>query len=241
MRRFERGAVSGDSTGKPWGGLFGRIGARREADGEAVPTLSESAAPGSVNGTKALRKFLSVLTSRPDPVLLDLGPVIGANVSFFGEQLGCKILVEDLYSDIERHERSGTTANLASFLAKRFPQADASVDGILCWDLLDFLEPAAAQALAVELSRVLAVDGALLGFFSTSSSREANFVKYVVVDDGNLRHRPYGPQRMRSRVLQNRDIIRMFEKLRVSDSFLLQTNIREILFRKPAYLAASQG
>jgi hypothetical protein len=26
--------------------------------------------------------------------------------------------------------------------------------------------------------------------------------------------------------------------LRVSDSFLLQTNIREILFRKPAYLAS---
>jgi hypothetical protein len=37
-------------------------------------------------------------------------------------------------------------------------------------------------------------------------------------------------------VLQNRDIIRMFETLRVSDSFLLQTNLREILFRKPAYL-----
>ena len=115
------------------------------------------------------------------------------------------------------------------------------MDGILCWDLLDFLDAAAAQALAVELSRVLAVDGALLGFFSTSSSHEANFVKYVVIDDVNLRHRPYGPQRKRSRVLQNRDIIRMFEKLRVSDSFLLQTNIREILFRKPAYLAASQG
>jgi hypothetical protein len=64
-------------------------------------------------------------------------------------------------------------------------------------------------------------------------------VKYVVVDDLNLRHRPYGPPRMRSRVLQNRDIIRLFERLRVSDSFLLQTNIREILFRKPAYLAST--
>ncbi len=31
-----------------------------------------------------------------------------------------------------------------------------------------------------------------------------------------------------------RDIIRLFHGLRVSDSFLLQNNLREILFRKPA-------
>jgi hypothetical protein len=85
----------------------------------------------------------------------------------------------------------------------------------------------------------LKVDGALLGFFSTASTREATFTKYVVVDDVSLRHKPYGPQRTRTRVLQNRDIIKLFERLRVSDSFLLQTNVREILFRKPSYLASA--
>ena len=103
--------------------------------------------------TKALRKFLATLTSRPNPVLLDLGPVIGANVSYFGEQLGCKIFVEDLYTDVERHDREGKGGDLAAFFTKRFQQADGSVDGILCWDLLDFLEPAAAPALAAQLSR----------------------------------------------------------------------------------------
>ena len=38
-------------------------------------------------------------------------------------------------------------------------------------------------------------------------------------------------------MLLNRDIIRLFAGLRVSDSFLLQNNLREILFRKPAYAA----
>ena len=40
------------------------------------------------------------------PVLLDLGPVVGANVAFFGEQLGCKIFIEDLFADIDRHTRA---------------------------------------------------------------------------------------------------------------------------------------
>jgi hypothetical protein len=49
----------------------------------------------------------------------------------------------------------------------------------------------------------------------------------------NLRYRPYPASRGRQASLQNRDIIRLFPNLRVSDSFLLQNNIREILFRKP--------
>ncbi len=174
--------MASESTGKAWAGLFGRAGARR-GDAEEPLSLAEPAPSGSTYATKALKKFLATLTSRPDPVLLDLGPVIGSNVSFFGEQLGCKIFVEDVYADIDRHERAGTTGDLAAFLAKRFTHAEGSIDGILCWDLLDFLDPASAQVVATALSRMLAVDGALLGFFSTATARDATFVKYVVVDD----------------------------------------------------------
>ncbi len=92
--------------------------------------------------------------------------------------------------------------------------------------------------MADHLTRVLAVNGALFGFFGTAQPRESRLTKFVVVDESNLRHRPYSTPRMRQPVLQNRDIIRLFERLRVSDSFLLQTNVREILFRKPAYLTS---
>ena len=40
-------------------------------------------------------------------MLLDLGPVIGSNLTFFGETLGCKVFIEDLYADLERHVRAG--------------------------------------------------------------------------------------------------------------------------------------
>ena len=230
-------SVAGETPERGWGGLLGRLGGKRLVD-EVAPTspVASPAAPGAQFPTKALRKFLTTLTSRPNPVLLDLGPVIGANVSFFGEQLGCKIIVEDLYADIDRQRQHGDEA-LATFFAKRFSQQDRSVDGILCWDVLDFLPPRAAQAVAAQLTRVLAVDGALLGFFSTAATRETTFTKFVVADEQTLRHRPYGTVRTRSRVLQNRDIIKLFEGLRVSDSFLLQMHLREILFRKPAYLS----
>ena len=110
------------------------------------------------------------------------------------------------------------------------------MDGVLCWDLFDFLDRSSAQAAAEQLSRVLAVNGALFGFFGMTRPSEVRLTKFVVVDDANLRHRPYSTPRMRQAVLQNRDITRLFEPLRVSDSFLLKNNVREILFRKPDYM-----
>jgi hypothetical protein len=216
-------------------GLLDRIATRRP---DFEPPLASSPADELVFATKALRKFLTALTSRGSPVLLDLGPVVGSNVSFFGEQLGCKILVEDIYADIDRHVRSGKIEELPDFLKKRFVQADGTVDGILCWDLIDYLDRPSALALADQLTRVLRPEGTLLGFFGTAQTRDTRYTKYIIVDEVNLKHRSYNAARGRQSVLLNRDIIRLFSGLRVSDSFLLQNNLREILFRKPTYQTA---
>jgi hypothetical protein len=215
-------------------GLLDRL-APRKSEPDARPRgPSPGGADDPVFATKALQKFLSTLTSRTLPVLLDLGPVVGSNVSFFGEQLGCKIFVEDIFADVDRHVRDGTLDQLPAFLSKRFPQADGEVDGILCWDLLDYLDRPAAQALAAQLTRVLRPDGALLGFFGSAPSQAAQYTKFIIVDDVTLKYRSYPASRGRQAVLQNRDISRLFPDLRVSESILLKTNLREVLFRKPA-------
>jgi hypothetical protein len=217
--------------------LFSFLGGRRR---DETPEPGAAAVPASedpVFPTKALQKFLSLLAPKDGPVLLDLGPVVGGNVQFFGEHLGCRFRVEDLYSDLERHARSGTTDSLPEFFATRFKQAPGSVDGILCWDVFDFLERPAAQALATALTAMLRPDGVLMGFFSSAEGRDQVYTKYTVVDETSLRYRTYPAARPRQRNLLNRDIIKLFDGLRVSESYLMKTHIREILLRKPAYLA----
>src|SRR5437016_13014825 len=107
-------------------GLLDRI-APRKSEPDVVPTVSV-AAGDPVFATKALRKFLTCLTSRESPVLLDLGPVVGSNVSFFGEQLGCKIFVEDIFADLDRHIREDRLDALPAFLKTRFMEESGSVD-----------------------------------------------------------------------------------------------------------------
>ena len=172
-------------------GLLDRI-APRKPEPDARLSVAD-VADDPVFATKALKKFLITLTSRDMPVLLDLGPVVGSNVSFFGEQLGCKIFVEDLFADLDRHIREGKLENLPGFLQKRFPQKTGAVDGILCWDLIDYLDRPAAQALATELMRVLRPDGALLGFFGTAQPRDTRYTKFIILDDLTLKYRSYPP------------------------------------------------
>jgi len=202
------------------------------SDGAGVP-VAAATHDGQIFPTKALRKFLASLTSRESPVLLDLGPVVGSNVEFFGERLGCKIIIEDLFADLDRHFRNGATP-FAECLSGRLKHKPASVDGILCWNFFDFLEPAAAQALGAALTKLVGPDGAVLGFFTTAAVSDSRFAKYIILDEDTLKQKPYGDSGRKQRALQNRDIIRLFDGLKVSESFLLKTNVREFLFRKPA-------
>ena len=214
--------------------FFGMFGTRRIADAGPAPDTSVTNVAEASYPTKALHKFLGSLAAAEGPLLVDLGPVVGSNVTFFGEQLGCRLRVEDIAKDIDRHVKSDTIDQLPEFFSKRFAEKAGTVDGILCWDVLDYLDRPAAQALATALSSLLRPDGCVLGFFSTANSPEALYTKYVVVDDATLRYRTYPASRPRQRSLLNGDIIKLFKDLRVTDSFLMKSKVREMLFRKPA-------
>lgn len=183
--------------------------------------------------SKAFPKFLSALKNQPEPsVVIDLGPVIGSNVAFLGERLGCKLFIEDLVSELDRYKKSGATEGPSAALRARLRHGEGAVDGVLCWDFFDFLDKPAATALATHVSRMLRPGGAVMGFFSTTAVERAPFSKFEIADDQSLRRRHHPGAGGPKYPLQNREIIKIFEGLAVSESFLLKSNTREILLRK---------
>jgi hypothetical protein len=210
-----------------------KFGKKSDPRGASVADAPAPKGPDPVIASKALPKFVAALSQKQSSVLLDFGPVIGANVAFFGEQLGCKLFIEDLAVELDRHTKADTREQLPEALVKHFPKEDRSVDGILCWDLFDFLEKPAATAVAREIVRVLKPGGAVMGFFCTSPAERSPFTKFEIINDqSSLRHKHHPGVGGQKFVLQNRDIIKMFEGLFVSDSFLLKSNTREILLRR---------
>jgi hypothetical protein len=217
--------------------LFTRFGSRRGAEAPS-PAAPQVCVEDEVLGpTKAFQKIVASLAARTSPVLVDVGSVVGVNVAYFGERLGCKIHIANLYEELDRHIRERTLDRFVDCARERLSLPEGSVDGVLCWDLLDYLNHEQAQVVATELTRILGVNGALLAFFHPAAEQEPFYVKYIVVDEATLKHRRCPGLRARQGGLQNRDVIKLFSGLRVSDSFLLKSNVREIVLKKPAYLA----
>jgi hypothetical protein len=175
--------------------------------------------------------------TRPMAEVLDLGPAIGSNIAFLGERIGCKIHVKDLYADLERHAHEDALARFPEFLEGSFCAYKAeSIDAVLCWDIFDYLAPPTAGLLAGTLIQALRPGGALLALFGGGGATETSYTRYVIEDERHLRYRFSAAACPRQRPLQNRDILALFPGLKLFDSVLLKSGIREVLFRKPEEL-----
>jgi hypothetical protein len=207
-------------------------GGRKDVEPSAPPPASDTVRE-PVQHSKVLPKVLAALSHVPGPVLMDLGPVVGSNISFFGEHLACRFLVEDLFAVVESFARRGTRDGLAAALVARLQRAPGSVDGIICWDLFDYLDKPSAQALAAHLVSLLRPGGVLYGFFGSTAADLTHYTRFIVDGPEALRLKSTPAAPTRRNVLVTRDINRMFEGLTVSESVLLKSNARETLFRKP--------
>jgi hypothetical protein len=169
--------------------------------------------------------------------VLDLGPAIGSNIAFLGERIGCRIHVKDLYADLDRHAHEDALARFPEFLdASLRDYAAETIDAALCWDIFDYLAPPAASVLTGTLIPALRPGGALLAFFGGGATPEKSYTRYVIEDEGHLRYRVAPAVCPRQRPLQNREILALFPGLKLVDSVLLKSGVRELLFRKPEEL-----
>ena len=165
------------------------------------------------------------------------GPVVGSNVAFFGDRLSCKIYVEDFVAEVESRARRGERAKLMQSFEARLKLLPESVDGILCWNLFDFLDRPTGQALAGRLARRLRQGGALYGWFGTTAiisppTRDSSSKRWT--GSGCVRIR-----RPRAAERPHRDIIKMFDGLVVAESVLLKSSTRGRCSGKPRNLILS--
>ena len=121
-------------------GLVARLGGG--SFGRDQPTRDEAAAlsvPERVLPTREIGILVDALRSRESPLLLDLGRAVGENVAFYTTQLGCRLVVADLFADLDERLSAGEPAEGRNeeWIAGRIRQDPESVDALLCWDTLE--------------------------------------------------------------------------------------------------------
>ena len=129
----------GDGSIRAIGDFVSHLGSRRAQSVVVADVAARASGQGPVFPTKPLSRFLVPLRERAAPVVVDLGTAVGSNVTFLGEQLGCKLFVEDLLADFGPAAEEDVDEKQESDARLRLAHADTSVDGVLCWDVLEYL------------------------------------------------------------------------------------------------------
>ena len=210
------------------------------ASGRRVDTNGLVSASDAVSSTLILSRFVNELQAKLAPVILDFGPAIGANVTFLGEQFGgFKLFVEDLLANLPLPSKPGGEDE-PEVTAPRLLYPNEGVDGILCWDVFDYLGSKAGFALAKEVVRILRPGGLVLLCHGTENLSASGPTGYEIIDQNSLRYRFRSGVALRSRrVIQSGEVTRLFSSLTITDSILLKSHMREVLLRKPSKLVAA--
>ncbi len=108
--------------------------------------------------------------------------------------------------------------------------ADASVDAVLLWDLLDYVDGELAPRLVDRLARLVRDGGVVLAIFHGRATE--GFNRYRILDNQNLELIPASTLFPVQHIFQNREIQNLFGRFRSSKTFVGRENLREAVFTK---------
>jgi len=194
-----------------------------------------------------LKEFLWSLDGFTHGTMLDLGPVSQTTTSFFIERgfraCSCDLLRawKEFRSGEEQLLESAVGGTLTPpeqaaerrvecFLQRTLTYPENSLDAILLWDRLDYLDPAMVAPVVAALSGMLASGGVIFALFN--SRKPGTFRRYRVVDSLTLQMLPAMDEASFQRIFQNREIQDLFPHYRRARSFVSRDQLREVLFIK---------
>ena len=186
--------------------------------------------------SRGLEQFVGSFRDLSGLAILDLGGANQENVNFI-TSLGHKFYSEDflrVFQETFAGDRADQSnpSRIEYFLGQVLDYPDEQFDGVMAWDLLEYMEPALLSAALDRLSRILKPKGYLLAFFHSDERLESvPCYSFRIEDIRNLQVCEYGT-RAPSQLFNNRRLEKLFQKFESVKFFLTRERLREVIVRK---------
>lgn len=215
-------------------GDFKRFLRRALGQSESAPAAAgESQGTPVLRRSSGLREFWKGIEGEPGLQILDMGAVSQANISFITE-LGYKVYTADLLQTILRFTpKEGQTvepmAQSEAFFRDNLNFSEGQFDGILCWDLFDFVSDPLIKPLVARLHHCLKPKGAVLSFFHTGAAgQQVKMYQYRIRSEDTLQMTERGLGKLQ-RHFNNRTIENLFRDFASLKFYLSRDNLREVI------------
>jgi hypothetical protein len=189
---------------------------------------AEDFKPRHSNG---LDQFFSYIKGESGLSILDLAGANQSNVSFI-TNLGHRIYSEDFLRSLRFATNGDGQPHLDSFLSTNLNHPESSFDGVLVWDVLEYLSPPLLAATIDRLLRITKPGSYMLAVFQAQEKAESvpeysfriqDSKTLLVADRG--RHKP-------EQVFNNRSLEKLFHDFESLKFFLAKDKLREVIVRR---------
>jgi ubiquinone/menaquinone biosynthesis C-methylase UbiE len=185
-----------------------------------------------------LDQFCASLEERPGLSILDLAGASQATVSFL-TNYGHRLYSDDFLHQLDQcfgegdfYENQANPLKAGRFLESVVEFPEASFDGALVWDTLQFLNPALLETVVGRLHRVLKPGCSLLAFFHAEERAETiPSYSYRISDHRTILLAPRG-RRKPAQFFNNRSLERLFQDFASVKFFLTRDHLREVIVRR---------
>jgi SAM-dependent methyltransferase len=201
-----------------------------------LPAGSDQSEMFRTRTSRGLEQFVGSLRELSGLAILDLGGANQENVNFI-TNLGHKFYSEEflrIFQEIFAGDPADQSnpSRIEYFLGQVLDYPDEQFDGVMAWDLLEYMEPPLLAAAIDRLGRILKPKGYLLAFFhSDDRIDEVPCYSFRIEDPRNLQVCEYG-KRVQSQLFNNRRLEKLFQRFESVKFFLTRECLREVIVRK---------
>ena len=181
--------------------------------------------------SNGLDQFFSYIKGESALSILDLAGVNQANVSFI-TNLGHRIYSEDFLRSLQLADNGDALPRVDAFLSQNLNHPDGAFDGVLVWDVLEYLSAPLLAATVERLHRIVKPGSYLLAVFQAHEKvQSVPQYSFRIQDSKTLLVADRG-RRKPEQIFNNRSLEKLFQEFESLKFFLARDKLREVIVRR---------
>jgi 2-polyprenyl-3-methyl-5-hydroxy-6-metoxy-1,4-benzoquinol methylase len=190
----------------------------------------------STRQSRGLEQFFGYIRDVSGLTILDLGGATQQNVNFI-TNLGHRLYSEDFLQIL--HETFGVNdtvdqsnpGRIEYFLRQALDYSEGQFDGVLVWDVLEYLEPPLLTAVIERLQKIVRPKSYMLAFFHSDDKLESvPFYTFRIQEINSLQVSHQGV-RHPAQLFNNRSLEKLFGRFESVKFFLTREQLREVIIK----------
>jgi hypothetical protein len=187
--------------------------------------------------SRGLEQFFTYIRGQAGLSILDLAGASQENINFI-TSLGHRLYSEDFvrslddtFSNAAPNDQTNQ-GGIDHFLRQNLNFEDERFDGVLAWDVLQYMTPALLSATLERLQRIVRPKSYILAYFhSDEKAQQVPFYSFRIKDPQSLLLAQRG-LRKPVQIFNNRSLEKLFQKFESVKFFLTREQLREVIVRR---------